>query len=343
MKRIAFILSLVLTLPSLAASLPKAQRLSIWGIPAANYSGLTPFGEGRYAVVSDKEPLDGFYVWQIVQDRQTGQVSYVVNRGYKGQVPLDTNTDGISLRDAEDIVWCPQRHSFFVCGEGYQDIVEMDMEGQRTGYELPIPDYLRNIYPNYGFESLAYDSVSQTFYTITENVLPADGAPTSSLNRVAATLHLQTFRPSAKPGTDGKPQFEAGDRFEYQMDMPRATRLGRSLTHGVVAVTALGGGKLAVLEREAYVAQAFTGSWVWNKLYVVDTNAPAGTMLCKQFVTQWDTHLRLTEYNWANYEGMCLGQPLPDGRQTLILVSDSQGGYGLGPAHLQDYIRVVIL
>ena len=32
-----------------------------------------------------------------------------------------------------------------------------------------------------------------------------------------------------------------------------------------------------------------------------------------------------------------------DGRQTLLLIRDSQGGYGKGPVHLKDYIRVLIL
>lgn len=342
MKNLLLAIMLLLSANSMqAASFHKALRLGKWGIPSGHYSGITPFGNRYFAVVSDKGTMDGYFVWQIMQDPQTGQVMNVADRGFKGQVPLDTNTSGISLRDEEDIVYCPQRNSFFVCGEGYQDIIEMDMNGQRTGYELPIPTHLRNIYPNYGFEALAYDSLSQTFYTTTENVLPAEGALTSSLNRMSVKLHLQTFK--GYLGEDGKTKFRASSDFLYPLDMPRATHQGRSLNHGVVAMTSLGQGRVAVLEREAYISQAYTGSWVYNKLYIVNTNVTPGTILEKEFVCQWDTHLRVTDYSWANYEGMCLGQSLPDGRQTLILISDSQGGYGLGPAHLQDYIRVIVL
>ena len=46
---------------------------------------------------------------------------------------------------------------------------------------------------------------------------------------------------------------------------------------------------------------------------------------------------------FANYEGMCLGRPLPDGRQTLLLVNDSQGGYRKGPFRLKDYIKVIVI
>lgn len=342
MKRNILILFMVMMCSnSWGASLHRPQKLSTWGVHPAHYSGITPFGGGFFAVVSDKESMDGYYVWQIQQDRQTGDIINVLNRGFLGQVPLDTNQDGISLRDAEDIVYCPQRGSFFVCGEGYQDIIEMNRDGQRTGYELNVPDDLRNIYPNYGFEALAYDSVRQTFYTTTENILPADGVPTSYLNHASVSLHLQSFK--AVGSEDGKVTFQPDARYEYVLDSPRSTRLGRSLHHGVVAMTALGNGRIAVLEREAFVSQAYMGSWVYCKLYVVDTNVAPGATLNKQFVTQWDTHFKVLDYSWANYEGMCLGQPLPDGRQTLILVSDSQGGYGFGPAHLQDYIRVVVL
>lgn len=338
-----FIFLFIYGLTAFSAALHKTWKLSQWGIPAANYSGITLFGDEMFAVVSDKELMDGYYQWQIIQDPITGQIQNILDRGFHGQVPLDTNSDGISLHDAEDIVYCPQRKSFFVCGEGYQDIVELDTQGCRTGYELPVPDYLRTIYPNYGFEALAYDSASLTFYTTTENVLPADGVPTSAVNHNAALLHIQAFNASAVPGQDGKPVFFSSEKYEYVLDNPRAKRVGLNYAHGVVAMTALGNGKLAVLEREAYVSQTYLGSWVYNKLYVVNLKESSGTHLNKQFITQWDTHIRVNNYSWANYEGMCLGQSLPDGRQTLILVSDSQGGYGIGPLHLKDYIRVIVL
>ena len=45
----------------------------------------------------------------------------------------------------------------------------------------------------------------------------------------------------------------------------------------------------------------------------------------------------------SGYEGICLGAKIADGRQTLIMVSDSQGGYRKGPVLLKDWIKVVIL
>ena len=40
----------------------------------------------------------------------------------------------------------------------------------------------------------------------------------------------------------------------------------------------------------------------------------------------------------ANYEGMCLGPTLPDGRRCLVLIPDSQGGKdGL----TSEYVKVI--
>ena len=46
--------------------------------------------------------------------------------------------------------------------------------------------------------------------------------------------------------------------------------------------------------------------------------------------------------NFANYEALCPGISLNDGRQTLLL-NDSQGGYSKGPFHLKDYIKVILI
>ena len=40
---------------------------------------------------------------------------------------------------------------------------------------------------------------------------------------------------------------------------------------------------------------------------------------------------------------MCLGRRLADGRQTILCVSDAQGGAGRCGVHLRDFLRVVVL
>jgi hypothetical protein len=62
------------------------------------------------------------------------------------------------------------------------------------------------------------------------------------------------------------------------------------------------------------------------------------TFLDKQLVARWRTKLNLTRRNLANYEGMCLGPRLSDGRQVLVLISDSQHRYR---GVLKDWIKVI--
>ena len=63
----------------------------------------------------------------------------------------------------------------------------------------------------------------------------------------------------------------------------------------------------------------------------------------KEKICEFVTRLRLGKMNLSNYEGMCLGPRLNDGRQTLILIADSQNGMGNWMYHIKDHIRIVIL
>ena len=47
-----------------------------------------------------------------------------------------------------------------------------------------------------------------------------------------------------------------------------------------------------------------------------------------------------TALDLANFEGMCLGPQLPDGRRLLLLIADSQSGRG---GLLHEWLRIFIL
>ena len=100
------------------ADLLPQKALHLWGIKAGHYSGITPIGENRYAVVSDKEPLDGFYIFTIQQDEKDGQIKNVIADTLRGSLPMLTDTAGISLRDAEGVAYFPPANSVFVSFEG---------------------------------------------------------------------------------------------------------------------------------------------------------------------------------------------------------------------------------
>ena len=73
----------------------------------------------------------------------------------------------------------------------------------------------------------------------------------------------------------------------------------------------------------------------------------------KQLLCDFETRLVMTaagiDVALANYEGMCLGPRLPDGRRCLILIADSQAGMAslatsIGRKQLtREFLKVLLL
>lgn len=316
----------------------KQVKMSKWGIPAANYSGITYLGGDRYAVVCDKQPSDGYYEFRIQLNETTGKVEGIE------RVAFHKNDN--KARDAEDICFVSATGNCFIAAENDQRIVEYDKAGNLTGRELNVPESLGKdmIYGNYGFESLAYSDETALFWTCTENSLRRDGAVSSFENRFPVKLRLQSFDNNLQPSS----------QYLYLTDAPVAKKKPRQLVFGVTALACLDDGRLLVLEREFSVANKFLGSYVANKLFLTAPSADAvltpgeaisdqNLSLSKTLVAEWRTRLNATKKNIANYEGMCLGPKLKDGRQTILFISDSQAGFGNSFFHLKDYLRVGIL
>ena len=297
------------------------QKMSKWDIGTANYSGIAPIGNSQYVLVSDKEPTDGFFVFTIIQDPTTGE----------GNVVPQVDAQGMSQRDCEGIAYFPTNGTVFISGEGDQEIFEYSMEGQPTGRRLNVPAIFGRdkIVPNMGFEALSYSPATHRFWTTTESSLKAD-ADDEALQPVA--------------------------QYAYRMERGRSEDFGKYYALGIPEVTALPSGKLLVLERELNVTNGYMGSEVICKLFLVNPTqswqidssiALAGLdpnkFMLKQLLITFKTVLTPFRQTFANYEGMCLGARLADGRQTLLMVSDSQGGASKGPVRLKDWIKVLIL
>ena len=327
----------------------KQQNLSKWNIGGANYSGITSLGGNRYALVSDKEPSDGFYIFRIDQNMTDGSIESVYLEGFKGNPNPKTDNNGMTIRDCEGIAYRPSSNTLFISGEGDQEILEYNMDGALTGNKMQVPSIfsLKNIVPNYGFEALTYSPKTHLFWTVTESTLVSDGFTASAAHPGHQNLlRLQSFDDQLLP---------AG-QYAYRMDRGKSEDFGKIYVLGVPEVTALPDGKLLVLEREADISHGYLSSEVVCKLFLVDPNNswqigsevdfnkmdPNKFMvktLISRFVTKYTPFVR----TFANYEGMCLGQTLSDGRQTLLMISDSQANYGKGPFRLNDFIKVLVL
>ena len=70
------------------------------------------------------------------------------------------------------------------------------------------------------------------------------------------------------------------------------------------------------------------------KIYAVNPSKDSAGVLRKSLLASFQT----SAADLANYEGMCLGPTLPDGRRCLVLIPDSQGGQsGL----TREYVKVI--
>ena len=289
----------------------RQQSLKRYGIPAGNYSGITHIGGNRYAVCDDKGP-DGFHLWDIDIDLRTGKILDVHH--------VKFCKSGAPNRDAEDIAYVPDLQTIFMVSEADSRIYAYTLDG------TPLPLMSEPLLPgknhSTGLEGLTYDPQRHILWAIQEN----DGTHHSPL--FSLSLPLSTL--NSQPSILNSSFLILNSQFSTP-DSPK----GRS-THGISALCAMADGRLLVLEREAYVPQKKIGAWCRCKLFSIYPEKPSE----KRLLAEWRTRLNLTARSWANYEGMCLGPQLEDGRQVIVLLSDSQNRYG---GVLQDRIRTVLL
>lgn len=292
-------------------------------VPAGNYSGITWLGNDRYAVVDDKSATDGFYRFTLQIDRVSGDIT---------DVHRDTFvSSGTPNRDMEGIAFHPLTNTLFIAGERDNAIRQYTLDGVLTGKTLEVPSSFLKAAPNYGLESLTYSAALHRFYTCSESTLLPDGVQATATNGARNILRLQSFTDEGRPSA----------QYFYQMDASTIGKHGQLYAFGVSELCALDNGILLVLERELYVPKKKIGSRVICKLYAVNPlQATAGSVLPKQLLATIKTRLNLTARSFANYEGMCVAPPLADGTVPLILVSDSQNGYG---GVLKDFFKVILL
>jgi hypothetical protein len=292
-------------------------------VPAGNYSGITWIGGSQYAVANDKSPTTGFYLMSIDIDSITGNLL---------SVRLDTFlTCGQPTRDEEGVCYMPQNQTIFVSGEKDQEILEFNLQGQLTGRKLNIPEIFKTNYPNRGFEALTYQQKTHRFWTTSENSLKVDGEKPTIDKKVRNRLRFQSF------GDDMQPK----EQYWYVTDSAIVKKRKGTSIIGVGGLAALDDGRIIVLEREMYFPKKQIGSYCLVKLYIVDPGKhQPGEQLSKTLLTTFRTKVSLTRRNYANYEGICVGPKLADGRQLLVLICDSQNQY---KGVLKDWFKVVIL
>ncbi len=325
-----------------AQRLMRQTNITRMGVPYGHYSGITHVSDSLYAVVSDKDEADGFHFLHVRMDTVTGRILGVSRHepSRYGENLERASAVKSPQRDLEGIAYYPPSNSFFISGEADQRILEYSFDGLPTGRELSVPaEFVKDhIQDNLGFESLTYNDSTRLFWTTTEGPLKADMDGTPLLRR------LQSFTADLQPSR----------QYLYEMDRPLKKKRYRTFVHGVSDMLAMDDGSLLVMEREALITPRYVGSYCIVKLYrvVPDTTAvPSGavsvvsttTPLPKHLICQFRTSLKVGKMNFANYEGLCPGPRLSNGRQTVLLINDSQNGQGNRLYRAKDYIKVIIL
>ena len=348
-------------------------------VAAGNYSGIAHLHDDIYAVVSDKSDSALYFNFRIQVNPKTGELEQVENLGFTER------TDG-TLKDGKP--WQGQEKGFdheaivkvsdstlVIASEGYCRLKEFPIlptsaDAAKVGYQQnlwesrwPSADF----YPNYNFESLAFDSVRQYLWTIPESTLRKDGQPATPQNGLANQLRLMRFdwgkmkenrnKEAYSEQVSSKKDSRCMTTYAYQMDQPSTYKKADIYVMGVSELCALPDGQLLVLEREAFIPKIKIGAFCKCKLYLVNPlnseefsmkekfsmkeNISSDTpFLKKRLLAEWKTGLSLSKRSFANYEGMCLGPKLEDGSQVVILLSDSQDQYA---GVLKDWFKTIVI
>lgn len=305
-------------------------------IPAGNYSGITPLGDDVYAMVSDKSDSALYFNVRLYISRQTGELldaEYMGSHGLADRAGLD-NEAIARVTDSTVVI-----ASEGACRLKEYRLGDAPMAEGLWEWSMPSGDF----WPNYVFESAAYDSTSHRLWTITESTMRRDGSPATTRSPRCNVLRLLSF--------DWAVRSVQPTAYLYKMDMPTTMKTAQTYAMGVSELCALPDGRLLVLEREAFVPSVKVGAFCQCKLYVVDPAqavpydldrpVEAGApYVDKRLLVSWRTTLSLLNHGWANYEGMCLGPTLENGDQVLILVSDSQDGYA---GVLKDWFKTIVI
>ena len=342
-------------------------------VAAGNYSGIAHLHDDIYAVVSDKSDSALYFNFRILVNPKTGEPEQVENLGFTER------TDG-TLNDGKP--WQGQEKGFdheaivkvsdstlVIASEGCcrlkeYPILPTSADAAKVGYQQNLWESRwasSDFYPNYNFESLAFDSVRQYLWTIPESTLRKDGQPATPQNGLVNRLRLMRLDWGKMKEDSNKEEYSEQvsskkdsrymTPYAYQMDQPSTHKKADIYVMGVSELCALPDGQLLVLEREAFIPKIKIGAFCKCKLYLINPlNSEEFSMkekfssdtpfLKKRLLTEWKTGLSISKRSFANYEGMCLGPKLEDGSQVIILLSDSQDQYA---GVLKDWFKTIVI
>ena len=332
--------ALVAVGPVQAAPSTQLEFLGQQIFPTSTQFAGTTFG-GLSSIAYD-ESRGVFYV---LSDDQVNARFYTLRIGVAGGAPAVEIVGVTTLRDAAGQPFAPlsldpeglaltKDDTLVITSEGFAArlidpwVREFGLDGRQLG-ALPLPSAFlpnaagtRGVRQNLGFESAATPPNGRFLFTATENALVQDGPPAT----VAAGSPARLLRYNLQQG--------ALDRQYVYWTDPIAeppVPANQFAVNGIVEVLPLNNQFMLSMERSFSVGAPGTGNTI--KLYDValpgadDVNGfdSLATLLGSIQAVQKTLLLDLDALGIPldNVEGMTFGPDLPDGRRSLILVSDN--------------------
>lgn len=296
----------------------------------AELSGIAWLGGDAYAAVMDGS--DRLLVLTVTPDISGAPPTVTFERS----LALDR------LRDWEDLAIFTRpdgRRRWFFVEEDTPAVREFaEADGDRPAGAGPRPlgaagmaslvGPFRSARANRGPEALAIEPDGSRLWTANEEPLERDGPPVAS--GVAGKVRLVGLAINDARAI-GAEAIERRREVIYEVDPPhdRVSLGGGPLYSGVVALVALGEGRLLVLERSA----AAGVPPLENRIYLVDTSTAAESRDRKGNLAAVAPVAKTLLWKGAlgvNLEGLCAGPRLADGRLTLVAVADNGADNGVG-------------
>jgi hypothetical protein len=234
--------------------------------------------------------------------------------------------------DLEGLVVVPD--GFIVCSEEGPRIIEVDSRG-RFRHEIVLPARFNDALHNRSVESLTLSPNGRYLFTTTEVALKNDGGGATA----QAGTRVRILRLDRTRGEVSEHTYET-DPMRYdggQWGVPDLAALGETELFVLERGWAKGHGNTVRVYETALDARASCAD--------IDRLSPSSPVLPKTLLIDLSNlvtpGLPLPKQPQAsalldNYEGMTLGPRLPNGRPSLILVSDDNG-------HADQVARVLVL
>ena len=280
----------------------------------ASLSGITWAGGNTYYAVSDDVFIGEVGLYPMTIELSTNGLSVV-----SCSIPSSTNRISLAKAyDLEDVAFDAANGTVWAADETRGTVKEYRVQDGTAVRTLPLPDDLKRTHSNLGIESLTLSADGKTLWTCTEEALVCDGLRSSPTN--GTTVRLFKYARQTATG-----DFALAGMYLYTTDAwSQPYDYGGKGRRGVSGLCALPDGSLLVLERElsfggANALKAASTARLYFAVYHVDFPHGIGANVRKVKLASGDGPV----FAFGNYEGICLGPRLPDGKWSVLLISDA--------------------